>query len=114
MFCSLEEYYNNYRVKNNQVPTETTLNRGPFRLKREIRELKSLSDIVIGNDIEVWSASKNYEIDEYVKYNGKIYRSLIDGNNDQTPGVSNRWEVVEIVSLKELLRRVKALESKVN
>ena len=114
MFCTLEQYFENYRVKNNQVPSETVLNRGPFRLKREIRELKSLSDVVIGNDLEEWNSSKNYELDEYVQYNGKIYRSLIDGNNDQTPGVSNQWSLVQIVSLKELLRRVEALEQRLN
>ena len=47
MFSTLEEYYQNYRVKNGQVPNEVTLNRGPFRLKREIRELKSITDVVI-------------------------------------------------------------------
>lgn len=113
MFCTLEQYYEQYRVRNDQVPSESVLNRGPFRLKREIRELKSLSDIVIGNDLEVWNPSKFYEMDEYVKYNNKIYRSKIDGNNDKTPGVSTDWVQVKITSLKDLLRRVEALEARV-
>ena len=112
MFSTLEEYFTNYRVKNDQPPSETVLNRGPFRLKREIRELKSLSDIIIGNDIEKWNRDKFYELDEYIQYNGKIYRSCIDGNNDKTPGVSRDWEQVQIVSLKDLLRRIEALEAR--
>jgi hypothetical protein len=114
MFCTLEQYFENYRVRNDQVPSESVLNRGPFRLKREIRELKSLSDIVIGNDLETWNASKFYEQDEYIQYNGKIYRSRIDGNNDKTPGVSQDWILVQVVSLKDLLRRVEALEERIN
>lgn len=113
MFSTLEQYFDNYRVKNDDVPSETVLNRGPFRLKREIRELKSLSDIVIGNDLETWNASKFYELDEYIRYNGKIYRSRIDGNHNKTPGVSQDWVLVQIVSLKDLLRRVEALEAQI-
>lgn len=113
MFCTLEQYFEQYRVRNDQPPSETVLNRGPFRLKREIRELKSLSDVVIGNDLETWNPNKFYEQDEYVQYNGKIYKSRIDGNNDKTPGVANDWELIHIVSLRELLERVEALEAKV-
>lgn len=113
MFSTMEEYFTNYRVRNDQPPSETVLNRGPFRLKREIRELKSLSDVVIGNDLEVWNKDKFYEQDEYIQYNGKIYRSKVDGNNDKTPGVSQDWILVQVVSLKELLRRVEALEARV-
>lgn len=112
MFSTLEEYFENYRVKNDQPPSETTLNRGPFRLKREIRELKSLTDVIIGNDLEIWNKDKFYEQDEYVQYNGKVYRSKIDGNNDKTPGVSSDWVLIQIVSLKDLLRRIEALESR--
>lgn len=112
MFSTLEEYFENYRVKNDQPPSETVLNRGPFRLKREIRELKSLSDIIIGNDIEEWNKDKFYEQDEYIQYNGRIYRSAIDANNDKTPGVSRDWVLIQIVSLKDLLRRVEALEER--
>lgn len=113
MFTTLEEYYQNYRVKNGQVPNEVTLNRGPFRLKREIRELKSITDVVIGNDIETWNKDKFYEQDEYVQYNGKIYKSDVDGNHNLEPGVSIDWTLVEIVSLKSLLKRIEELEKRI-
>ena len=112
MFSTLEEYFENYRVRNDQPPSETVLNRGPFRLKREIRELKSLTDIIIGEDIEEWNPDKFYEQDEYVQYNSRIYRSKIDANHSKTPGVSQDWVYIQIVSLKDLLRRVEALENR--
>ncbi len=112
MFCTLDEYYQNYRVKAGQVPNEVTLNRGPFRLKREIRELKSVQDVILGNDIEQWNPNKYYETDEYVTYDGVVYRSRIDGNYNLTPGVSADWVKIEIVSLKDLLRRIEALEAR--
>lgn len=113
MFSTLEQYFDSYRVKNGEVPSETTFNRGPLRLKREIRELKSLSDIVIGNDLETWDSNKFYEEDEYIQYNNKIYRSRIDGNHNKTPGVSQDWILIQVVSLKDLLRRIEILEEKV-
>lgn len=114
MFCTMDEYYQNYRVKAGQVPNEVTLNRGPFRLKREIRELKSVQDIILGNDIETWNPNKYYEVDEYITYNDVVYRSKIDGNYNLTPGISNDWERVEVVSLKALLSRIEALEARLN
>lgn len=114
MFCTMDEYYQNYRVKAGQVPNEVTLNRGPFRLKREIRELKSVQDIILGNDIETWNPKKYYEVDEYITYNDVVYRSKIDGNYNLTPGVSNDWVRVEVVSLKALLSRIEALEARLN
>lgn len=114
MFCTMDEYYQNYRVKAGQVPNEVTLNRGPFRLKREIRELKSVQDIILGNDIETWNPNKYYEVDEYITYNDVVYRSKIDGNYNLTPGISNDWVQVEVVSLKALLSRIEALEARLN
>lgn len=114
MFTTLEQYFNDYRVKNDMVPSEVTLNKGPMRLKREIRELKSLSDIVIGNDIAPWNASTRYEVDEYVSYKKEIYRSTNDGNYNHTPDSSPAmWTKVTIVSLAGLLKRIEALEAKV-
>lgn len=102
MITTLEEYYENYRVKNSDVPTEETLNKGPMRLKREIRELKSLIDIIIGKSLEPWNSSKYYEQDEYVSYNGQNYKSLVNGNHGLEPSVSSDWELVSIRSLNDL------------
>lgn len=114
MFTTLEQYFNDYRIKNDMVPSEVVLNKGPMRLKREIRELKSLSDIIIGNDIAPWSQSTRYELDEYVEYKGVIYRSTNDGNYNYEPDSSPAmWVKVTVVSLKGLLKRIEALEAKV-
>lgn len=114
MFTTLEQYFNDYRIKNDMVPSEVVLNKGPMRLKREIRELKSLSDIIIGNDIASWSQNTRYELDEYVKYKGVIYRSTNDGNYNHEPDSSPAmWVKVTVVSLKGLLKRIEALEAKV-
>ena len=72
-------------------PNETVFNRPLFRLKREIRELKSVLDILTGVPIETWSTVKFYERDEYVSYNGRFYRSAIDGNVGNRPDQSDKW-----------------------
>ena len=112
MFSTLEEFFRDYRVKNGQVPCEVVFNRGPMRLKREIRELKSIQDIIIGNDIPAWNPTTRYEVDEYVYYSGKIYRSKADSNFNYRPAENqNFWEKISIVSLKELLQRIQNLET---
>lgn len=112
MFSTLEEFFRDYRVKNGQVPCEVVFNRGPMRLKREIRELKSLQDIIIGNDIPIWNPTTRYEVDEYVYYSGKIYRSKADSNFNYRPAENqNFWEKISIVSLKEILQRIQNLET---
>ena len=85
MFTSFDTFFNNYRIKNNSAPNETVLNSGLLRLKREIRELKSILDLVIGNNIETYNPEKPYELDEYVEYRGYCYKSLIDVNIANTP-----------------------------
>ena len=112
MFSTLEEFFRDYRVKNGQVPCEVVFNRGPMRLKREIRELKSIQDIIIGNDIPIWNPTTRYEVDEYVYYSGKIYRSKADSNFNYRPAENqNFWEKISMVSLKELLERIQNLET---
>lgn len=112
MFSTLEEFFRDYRVKNGQVPCEVVFNRGPMRLKREIRELKSIQDIIIGNDIPVWNPTTRYEVDEYVYYSGKIYRSKADSNFNYRPAENqNFWEKISMVSLKELSQRIQNLET---
>ena len=112
MFSTLEEFFRDYRVKNGQVPCEVVFNRGPMRLKREIRELKSIQDIIIGNDIPIWNPTTRYEVDEYVYYSGKIYRSKAESNFNYRPAENqNFWEKISIVSLKELLQRIQNLET---
>ena len=112
MFSTLEEFFRDYRVKNGQVPCEVVFNRGPMRLKREIREVKSIQDIIIGNDIPIWNPTTRYEVDEYVYYSGKIYRSKADSNFNYRPAENqNFWEKISIVSLKELLQRIQNLET---
>lgn len=95
MFTTLDEFYNNYRIKNNDVPDEITLNKGIMRLKREIREIKSLVDIIMGIPLEEWNPSKYYESDEYITYNGSNYKSKVMGNKGLEPGVSSDWELVD-------------------
>jgi hypothetical protein len=109
MFVSLEDFFNNYRIKNGQIPNEVTLNRGLFRLKREIRELKSMADVAIGNEIETWNSNKFYEKDEYVEFGGKIFKSNIDGNFNLEPGVSPMWERKDVVTFKEMVKKIRML-----
>lgn len=114
MFVTLKQFFDNYRIKNGTVPTETTLNRGILRLKREVRELESVQNVILGNDLDEYNEFVRYEQDEYVEYFGKVYRSLVDGNVGNTPTNTNFWKLVEVVSLKALLKRIELLESKVN
>ena len=97
MFTTLDQFFNDYCVKNNQQPNETVLNRSALRLKRELRELKSKQDVSFGNDIEEWNANKLYEIDEYVQYNGLVYKSNVDQNYSVRPSSENgNWELSDI------------------
>lgn len=88
MFTSLEQFQKSYTIKNNTQPNETVLNRPNIRLKREVRELKSLVDILLGNSLEEYSDTRFYETDEYVEHNGTIYISLSDDNIANTPNLS--------------------------
>ena len=98
MFITLEEFFNNYRIKNQQQPNETILNRGIMRLKRETRELKSVLDILLGNELEMWDTYRIYEKDEYVKHGNLIYKSKIDTNLQHTPfrDDTTNWEIITI------------------
>lgn len=99
MFVDLENFYKNYRIKNTEVPNEVTLNRGIMRLKREIRELKSMIDIITKKSLEPWNSSKYYEADEYVSWNGNNYRSRVNGNHGLEPGISSDWELVTLETI---------------
>lgn len=101
MFVTFEDFFNNYRIKNEMAPNETTLNVGLLRLKRELRELKSLFDIIINNPIETWNQNKIYETDEYVSYNDNIYKSKVDTNIGVNPQNSEDfWELVSLPTIK--------------
>lgn len=101
MFVTLEDFFNNYRIKNQQQPNETVLNRGLMRLKRETRELKSILDILLNGDFDTWDSNRVYEKDEYVKYNDLIYKSRIYTNYNHTPfrEDSTNWEIITLESL---------------
>lgn len=101
MFVTLEDFYNNYLIKNQQQPNETVLNRGLMRLKRETRELKSILDVLLGLDIAEWYNTRIYEKDEYVRYNGLLYKSRIYTNYSQTPYRDDTefWELITLESL---------------
>lgn len=98
MFVTLEDFFENYRIKNQQQPNETVLNRGLMRLKRETRELKSLVDILTGKPLNSWNPSKIYEADEYVSYNDLVYRSRVDRNfgNEPFSADLNDWELTTV------------------
>lgn len=101
MFVTIEDFFNNYRIKNQQQPNETVLNRGLMRLKRETRELKSVIDILTGVTLPVWNNGKIYEADEYVTHGELIYRSRVDQNFNNTPvpvDVAN-WQLITIDSV---------------
>ena len=100
MISTIDQFFNDYRIQNNQFPNETVLNRGLMRLKREIRELKSLVDCLLGKEIEPWHEDKVYEVDEYVSYNGIIYRSNLDSNVAMNPQTSGFWDQQDIESVK--------------
>jgi hypothetical protein len=85
MIVSFQEFFDNYRIKNQLRPNETVLNRPSMRLKREIRELKTILDILIGVDLPVWVNDHYYEMDEYVYFDGLNYRSRFDSNYGNTP-----------------------------
>jgi hypothetical protein len=101
MFVTLEDFFNNYRIKNQQQPNETVLNRGIMRLKRETRELKSVIDILTGTSLPTWNNGKIYEADEYVTYGELIYKSRIDQNfnNIPTPTDTVNWQLITIDSV---------------
>lgn len=110
MFSTVDQFFNEFRIQNDQFPNETVLNRGTMRLKREIRELKSLVDVVLGKEIEPWHDGKVYEIDEYVSYNGIIYRSNLDSNVAQNPQTSGFWDQQDIESIKSKNQAFKYIE----
>ena len=101
MFVTLEDFFNNYRIKNQQQPNETVLNRGLMRLKRETRELKAVIDILTGVSLPVWNNGKIYEADEYVTYGELIYRSRTDQNFNNTPVPTDNvnWQLITIDSV---------------
>lgn len=110
MFTTIDQFFNDFRIKNNQFPNETVLNRGMMRLKREIRELKSLVDCLLGKEIEPWHEGKVYEIDEYVSYNGIIYRSNLDSNVAMNPQTSGFWDQQDIETIKSRNQAFKYIE----
>lgn len=101
MFVTIEDFFNNYRIKNQQQPNETVLNRGLMRLKRETRELKSVIDILTGVTLPVWNNGKIYEADEYVTHGELIYRSRTDQNfnNAPAPADAANWQLITIDSV---------------
>ena len=101
MFVTLEDFFNNYRIKNQQQPNETVLNRGLMRLKRETRELKSILDVLLNGNFDVWDSNRVYEKDEYVKYNDLIYKSRIYTNYNHIPfrEDTTSWEIITLESL---------------
>lgn len=101
MQTTLDQFFQDFRIQNNQQPNETVLNRGLLRLKREIRELKSILDIIQGKKIEEWNRDKIYEIDEYVMYNDVIYRSIIDTNYGMDPVSSGFWQLQNFETIKQ-------------
>lgn len=101
MFTSLEKFWSDYRIQNGQQPNETVLNRGLMRLKREIRELKSIQDIIRDKQIASWNKNSIYEQDEYVQHNGLIFKSLIDSNFDDEPGKTDTWEIQDIETISD-------------
>lgn len=110
MFTTTEQFFTDFRIKNGQFPNETVLNRGPMRLKREINELKSLVDALMGKKLEPWHEDKVYEIDEYVSYNGIIYKSNLDSNVAMNPQSSGFWDQQNIESVKSKNQVFKYIE----
>ena len=92
MFVSLQEFFDNYRIQNGKQPNETTLNKGLMRLKREVRELESVFNIILGNDLPAWSNTIYYEVDEYVQHGSLFYKSLVPQNLGIEPGVTANWQ----------------------
>ena len=101
MQTTLNNFYSEYGIRNGQAPNETVLNRGLLRLKREIREIYSILQIIQGKPIEEWNPDKIFELDEYVQYNGAIYKSILDTNYSMYPdGSEGAWEAVSFDTLK--------------
>lgn len=101
MQTTLNNFYSEYGIRNGQAPNETVLNRGLLRLKREIREIYSILQIIQGKPIEEWNPDKIFELDEYVQYNGAIYKSILDTNYSMYPdGAEGAWEAVSFDTLK--------------
>lgn len=101
MQTSLDNFYSEYGIRNGQAPNETVLNRGLLRLKREIREIYSVLQIIQGKPIEEWNPDKIFELDEYVQYKGAIYKSILDTNYSMFPdGAEGAWEAVSFDTLK--------------
>lgn len=42
--------------------------------------------------VKIWNSSKTYVSGEIVKWNDITYLSLVDGNIDNVPGVSDKWQ----------------------
>ena len=101
MQTTLNNFYSEYGIRNGQAPNETVLNRGLLRLKREIREIYSILQIIQGKPIEEWNPDKIFELDEYVQYKGAIYKSILDTNYSMYPdGSEGAWEAVSFDTLK--------------
>lgn len=97
MFTTFEDFFQNYRIKNNAAPNETVLNVGLLRLKREIRQLESIYRIICQQSLEEWNPEKAYELDEYVQQGEIYYRSLVDNNIGNEPHYAeNYWELVDL------------------
>ena len=96
MQTTLEQFYSDYRIKNNYAPNETVLNTGLLRLKREIRELNSKIAILANQPIEEYNPNKIYEVSEFVQYKGEYYESLHDDNCANDPqSVNTSWKVAD-------------------
>ena len=101
MQTTLNNFYSEYGIRNGQAPNETVLNRGLLRLKREIREIYSILQIIQGKPIEELNPDKIFELDEYVQYNGAIYKSILDTNYSMYPdGSEGAWEAVSFDTLR--------------
>ncbi len=98
MFVTLQDFFDNYRIKNGLQPNETVMNRSNMRLKREIRELKSLTDILRHESLPTFIATYSYEVDEYVSHGGLNFRSRVNYNEGNTPfnGDTVNWELIQV------------------
>ena len=101
MQTTLDNFYSEYGIRNGQAPNETVLNRGLLRLKREIREIYSILQIIQGKTIEEWNPDKIFELDEYVQYKGAIYKSILDTNYSMYPdGSEGAWQAVSFDTIR--------------
>lgn len=100
---TLQEFIDNYSYNNGEAGNEIVLNRSPERLKKELLVLKEAIDIFLGNGAPLWSASVTYETDQYVTYNDKIYKALLDANLNKVPSSQpTYWEVTEVLSISDV------------